>query len=216
MNIIFYADFRKVIPYLVASVINHSGWIANNLNDKHPLFLSRCWRQGNQESLKPYVLQAKQMSCSVTEMQATGIPPTYIFMHNQAELNDCIIRAIERGINLDPAPHPERTSTGTFMKRTYVLCLPYMQLKSIVLCVLDERLDRMEELLNQILASKANATIVEIAVPSVSSSSTSSSTAPSAVICTDGSSSYRFWTWKGKLRPIPHDYAYPKKVPHNP
>ena len=71
----------------------------------------------------------------------------------------------------------------------------------------------MEELLNQILASKANAITVETAVPSVSSNSTSSSAAPSAVICTDGSSSYRFWTWEGKLRPIPHDYAYPKKVP---
>lgn len=103
------ADFRKVIPYLVASVISHSGWIADNLNDKHPLFLSRCWRQGNQESLKPHVLDATCMSCSVTGMQATGIPPTYIFMHNQAELNKNIIRAIER---VTPAPAPARTSTG--------------------------------------------------------------------------------------------------------
>lgn len=100
-----------MIPYLVAAVVHHSTWIADNLNESHPLFLSRCWRQGNQESLKPYVLAPTHMSCSDTGMQATGIPPTYVFMHSQSELNKNVIDAIEKGSN--QVAYLPRTSTGT-------------------------------------------------------------------------------------------------------
>jgi hypothetical protein len=100
-----------VIPYLVAAVVHHSTWIADNLNESHPLFLSRCWRQGNQESLKPYVLAPTHMSCSDTGMQATGIPPTYVFMHSQSELNKNVIDAIEKGSN--QVAYLPRTSTGS-------------------------------------------------------------------------------------------------------
>lgn len=99
-----------MIPYLVASVVYHSAWIAANLNERHPLFLSRCWRQGNQESLKQSVLEASHMSCSDTGMQATGIPPTHVFMHSQSELNKTVVDAIERGASRDLVP--QRNSTG--------------------------------------------------------------------------------------------------------
>lgn len=112
-------DFRRVVPFLVATVVHHSSWIAENLNERHPLFQSRCWRQGNQESLKDLVLEPTQMFCPVNDMQATGIPALYVFMHSQSLLNKEIITAIEKGPTHvpAPAPAPPRSSTG---KNKYV------------------------------------------------------------------------------------------------
>ena len=103
-------DFRKVIPYLVAAVVHHSDWIASNLNVTHPLFLSRCWRQGSQESLKQHLIIPCCMACPRTGMSATGIPPVYILAHNQKELNQSMISAIEKcGTE---RPKPAISSTG--------------------------------------------------------------------------------------------------------
>lgn len=108
----FISDFRRVIPYLVATVVHHSTWIAENLNERHPLFLSRCWRQGNQENLKDLILEPVQMYCPVNEMQATGIPALYVFMHSQSLLNKEVVTAMEKVSSDVPAPAPPRSSTG--------------------------------------------------------------------------------------------------------
>lgn len=101
----------------MATVVHHSTWIAENLHERHPLFLSRCWRQGNQESLKDLILEPTQMYCPVNEMQATGIPALYVFMHSQSLLNKEVLTAIEKGPSDVPAPAPPRSSTG---ENTYV------------------------------------------------------------------------------------------------
>jgi hypothetical protein len=87
-------------------------WIAENLNDWHPLFQSRCWRQGNQENLKDLILEPTQMFCPHNDMQATGIPALYVFMHSQSLLNKEVITAIENGPSHVPAPAPPRSSTS--------------------------------------------------------------------------------------------------------
>jgi hypothetical protein len=112
------SDFRKVIPYLVASVVHHSSWIAVNLHKDHPLFLSRCWRQGNQKSLLEFLLAPSNMFCSITGMQATGIPPLYVFMHNQTELNRNVVKALEKSQAV--VPLPVKTPTGEKKRRRFV------------------------------------------------------------------------------------------------
>jgi hypothetical protein len=87
----------------VATVVHHSTWVEENLHERHPLFLSRCWRQGNQESLKELKLKPTQMYCPVNEMQATGIPALYVFMHSQSLLNKEVLTAIEKRLNLQEA-----------------------------------------------------------------------------------------------------------------
>ena len=88
-------DFRNVIPCLVAAVVHHATWISDNLPGNHPIFLSRCWRAGAQVSLRPYVLAPCRMSCEVTGMVATGIPPLHVFMNQQQNSNNTMISAIE-------------------------------------------------------------------------------------------------------------------------
>jgi hypothetical protein len=47
---------------------------------------------------------------------------------------------------------------------------------------------------------------------SSSSSSSSNSSSSETVNDTNSNSRYRVWTWGSKLRPVPPDYVYPKKV----
>ena len=87
-------DFRHIIPHLVAAVVFHAAWISDNLPGNHPIFLSRCWRAGAQVTLRPSVLPPCRMSCEVTGMVATGIPPLHVFMHQQQNHNTTMISAI--------------------------------------------------------------------------------------------------------------------------
>jgi hypothetical protein len=105
------------VPFLVATVVHHSSWIAEILNERHQLFRSRCWRRGNQENLKDLILEPTQMFCPLNDMQATGIPALYVFMHSQSLLSRKVITVIENGPCHVPAPALPRSSTG---KNTYV------------------------------------------------------------------------------------------------
>ena len=101
----------------MATAVHHSTWVAENLHERHLLFLSLCWRQGNQESLRELLLKPTQMYCPVNVMQITEIPALYVFMHSQSLLNKEVLTAIEKGPSDAPAPAPPRSSTG---ENTYV------------------------------------------------------------------------------------------------
>ena len=59
-------DFRKVITYLLATVIFHSRWIAETLPEEHPIFRSLFWREGAQQTLRTFVLDPCPMQCQET------------------------------------------------------------------------------------------------------------------------------------------------------
>ena len=104
-------DYKSVIPYLVAAVVHHSVWIAENLPDSHPIFVSRCWRTGAQVSLKPFILEPNRMSCEETGMVAAGIPSLHVFMKQQESNNLAILSAIEQHGRPSPS-RDSRTATG--------------------------------------------------------------------------------------------------------
>lgn len=83
--------------------------------------------------------------------------------------------------------------------------------------VTDERLDRVEDLLNQIIANDRRENVVAdtLAVPTVHAhnSRTNSSLRAESSPALQTVEQYAFWTWGGKMRPIPQDYDYPKKIP---
>jgi hypothetical protein len=77
----------------------------------------------------------------------------------------------------------------------------------------DERLDRVESLLNQIIANNRNGNINTdaLAVPTVQ---TNSSLGAESSLPQPPGDTYSCWTWGGKMgRPFPYDYIYPKKIP---
>jgi hypothetical protein len=52
------AGFRHCVPYFVASLVHHAGWLKETLPAAHPLFTTRFWRMGFPESLKGQALKA--------------------------------------------------------------------------------------------------------------------------------------------------------------
>jgi hypothetical protein len=67
-------SFRGVLPYLLASLVHHSDFLANRLPPNHPLFRCYAWTSGFIAELKPFVLSGCQ-KCPITHMKATEIPP---------------------------------------------------------------------------------------------------------------------------------------------
>ncbi len=66
--------FKLAIPYLIASVVYHSEWLATHLPAYHPYFTCALYRNGYVARLKPHVLLG-QNKCTLTGLAATGIPP---------------------------------------------------------------------------------------------------------------------------------------------
>jgi hypothetical protein len=89
-------DFQNIIPFIVAAVIHQADWITDNLPTSHPIFISRFWRSGAQQSLKSDILEPCRMTCVETGMVATGIPPLHVFMNMQDSKNSAILSAIEK------------------------------------------------------------------------------------------------------------------------
>lgn len=46
-------SFRKVCPFLLASLVYHMDWLKDNLPTSYPLFISRVWTSGLLDRLKP-------------------------------------------------------------------------------------------------------------------------------------------------------------------
>ena len=65
---------------------------------------SRSWTKGFYESLVQFILKPSNMHCIDTGMIATGIPPLYVFMHNQIELHHNVIKALEKSETQVPVP----------------------------------------------------------------------------------------------------------------
>ena len=79
-------NMKLVLKHVVPAVVYHADQIVDTLDSRHPLFMSKFWRNGCQISLKNKVLPPVKMYCPTTKMRATGIPPM-IQMQYQNELH---------------------------------------------------------------------------------------------------------------------------------
>ncbi len=68
------ASFRRVVPYLLASLSYHTEWLKCALHHTHPIFLSPVWTTGILISLKESVTSGYMLN-STSGLKATGIPP---------------------------------------------------------------------------------------------------------------------------------------------
>lgn len=79
--------------------------------------------------------------------------------------------------------------------------------------IVDERLERVESLLNRLLNDGLPRFIADNN-PSACNGDDDARTANSSQgrDLSDPQEGYSLWTWKGKIRPMPPDYKYPKKT----
>lgn len=68
--------FRPVIPYLLASLVHHRGFLDRTMPSNHPLRLQRVWTSGILSSLFSRVHTGVGKN-PITNLAATGIPPPH-------------------------------------------------------------------------------------------------------------------------------------------
>jgi hypothetical protein len=73
--------FRRALPQLLASICYHETWLKATLAANHPLFSTHLFASDAMAPLKPHLL-AGSTRCSLTGMQATGIP-AHLAMANE-------------------------------------------------------------------------------------------------------------------------------------
>jgi hypothetical protein len=90
--------FRPVIPYLVASLVHHKGFLSEHLAQSHPLFHSRLWVSGLLEKLSEKVL----LGCgenTISQMTATGVSPTLV-LANQLDCLTDKVKDVENNVSM--------------------------------------------------------------------------------------------------------------------
>jgi hypothetical protein len=83
----FPATFKRVVPYLLASVVYHLGFLQLHLDKRHPLWFQRIFTKPVQtssqyfcnlvEACKGYILTGN-LRCEKSHMQATGLPSHFM------------------------------------------------------------------------------------------------------------------------------------------
>lgn len=88
-------SFQTVLPYLVASIVNHYDWIEEkqngeyiNVNKNHPIHKSRIMVSGVIEKLRNKVIINVIGQCNITGMIATGIPTSITLRKSIEELKN--------------------------------------------------------------------------------------------------------------------------------
>ena len=99
-------SFRKVCPFLLASLVYHMDWLKDNLPTNHPLFISRVWTSGLLDRLKP-LLQSGNISNPITKLCATGVPE-YVQLSSDIELLKNRITSFKESMTIKIDNVPEK------------------------------------------------------------------------------------------------------------
>jgi len=73
--------FKRVVPFLVASVVFHNTWLRSNVHSNHPIFRNTLWTKGSLSQLQDLISSGINKS-SNTELRATGLSPNLIRLSN--------------------------------------------------------------------------------------------------------------------------------------
>ena len=225
--------FRRVVPYLFASLCYHHEWLKSHLSVEHPLWkqpvFTRTMAPGTGENLVLY-LSSKVIVCrnycELTGIQASGIPSHLLiaseisslkqdvstlrdFLETKTEyLIECVQGKIS-SLNHSIVDVPEQVKT--ILLKNFVLegvvPLSYADIERMVTNAIEK--------LNQRLDNRLDNVCLELRTQIQNGSQTSGqSQAPSSLQSNDGSgtqSPYTTFCWGGKLgRLVPENFQFPK------
>lgn len=191
----FYPEkFRRVFPYLLASLCYHYEYLDSTLHSNHPLRLQPIWTSGILQRLKPRLLGGSIEAPS--RIEATGVPPHIIIAKNLLETNLYIQRL--------------ETSLLDRLK-----ALPAEVREEIVNAVTINGVQHMTEEKFESMLAKLEAKIMN-AVEGIQSSNRSHNDIASVPgdnedfdpsdLLTNQLENYEFSTWNGRLHCVPEGF----------
>jgi hypothetical protein len=190
------ANFREVIPFLLASLIYHQPYLAEleSSNPRHPLFLQRVWTSGVLSRLKEKV----GAGCSrnpISTMTATGVPPHLVLANSVAKLQREMVCMKEDIIDkLEHLPEALKQSMLENFQIEGTVPITRHEMQEMMRLSIDDLKNSIENSLNSI----------------------ASRTIPSALIANtpiagheNDVTTYATWTWGGELHPVPEHFEFP-------
>jgi hypothetical protein len=188
-----------VIPFLLASLVYHKSYLQDlqTRNPRHPLFLQRIWTSGVLDKLAPFV----EAGCNrnpKSKMCATGVPPHLVIANSimgiQKELDEMRIDVIEKMEKLPEA-----------LKQCM---LQNFQVDGIVPITHVQVVDMMTDLKRSLEMSFVTAIRRDRETNPTVSNDAHAIERP--IGNGESQHTFRSWTWKGRLHPVPQDFRFPK------
>jgi len=192
--------FQACLPYLLAQLVHHYDWLmatdlsGNNINisASHPILLSRVFTSGTLLRLRSAVIgNVTSGRCEQTGMTATGIPP-HIDLARQLEE----VKEENRRLRQRLEVHHDEIMTE-LPKRVTENIIANIQIEGV------QQLSRndLEGIMGTLFERYALRGAAE------SAANTNASTVATVGAAVD---EFRFWTWGGKIRPVPENWSFPK------
>lgn len=188
---------REVIPYLLASLVYHKPYLLKMQCDNagHPLLLQRVWTSGVLDRLQLNV----EAGCNRNErsrMFATGVPPHLVLANSivgmQRELDVLRTDVITKLDNL-----PEALKQCMLQNFNVDGTIPITHVQVV-------------DMLSELKTSLENSFVTAIREDRQSNSIVQ---VPSPMQIGDQTTfqgGKHFWSWKGRLHPVPLEFRFPK------
>ena len=179
--------FKRALPCLVASICYHEQWLRSTLPAHHPLFAMYLFASGCVSSLKVFVI-AGRGRCSISGMQATGIPP-HLAMSN--ELTDVV-------------KHTQmlRDELMTKCSELPSALVNVMLSRFTVNGAIPVTVDDIKALLNSVLTQMR----AELRDALPAATHTPASSQPVDPLADPR---FHLWTWRGKMHMVPEGWRFP-------
>jgi hypothetical protein len=179
--------FRKVCPFLLASIVYHMDWLKDNFPIDHPLFISRLWTSGILERLKSSV-HTGNVSNPVTKLCATGVPEYVQLSHDIYSVRNRVAELeVNLGGKIDELPEKLKSTMLDNFQVNGAVPITFNQVQGM----LNDLKNTLTTALSTAVANQHN------------SNASNHLTNNSDLQCT-------LWTWKGRLHPVPEGFRFPK------
>jgi len=181
-------SFRKVCPFLLASLVHHMDWLKDNLSINHPLFISRVWTSGLLDRLKP-LLQSGNISNPITKLCATGVPE-YVQLSSDIESLKNRMTSFEGSMTIKIDDLPQKLKDVMFEN---------LQINGAIPITASQVQDMINDLRNTLQSSISNAVNNQ--------RNTENNNENNNMVSSTNSTT---WAWKGRFHPVPEGYRFPK------
>jgi hypothetical protein len=193
------AGFQSCLPYLLASLVWHWNWVTEKNSDSeyrhiassHPILQSRLLTSGMIPRLRSHVIAPITTGrCEITGMTASGIPP-HIDLQRKME----ILEAENLKLRTMIGENHEQLMTSLPQKVTQNI-IDNVNIQGVQQLSRNDFVQMFEDQFRRWSSQRESET----------SSTANTSTVPT----NSNDSGYRFWSWGGKLRPVPENWSMPK------
>jgi hypothetical protein len=204
--------FQGCIPFLLASIVYHYDWLTaknddgsfRNISSNHPIHHSRLFTSGIVTRLSTKLIRVITSGrCETTGMRATGIP-----MHIELAREMELLREENKSLCRLISTTSEQIISG--QDRLFSQ-LPALVTENIIQNIDIQGVHQISRNdLNECMRSMLDQYTQRFQSNNIENASALTSTTAPITDSNTNSPGHKFWTWGGKIRPVPEAWSFPR------